>query len=647
MAVIEFNSGATIISREVADKPRRSWTSWLIGRPLATADAPHQTIGKLIGLAVFASDALSSTAYGPQELLLVLAVAGTATFGLAIPLAIGIVVLLTILTLSYEQTIHAYPGGGGAYIVARDNLGELPAQTAGAALLTDYILTVAVSISSGVAQLTSAFPSLYSYRVPISVAMVLFVMLINLRGVKESGAFFALPSYLFLAMMFLTVGIGLFRYFTGSLGTVINPPPLAVMGGVQALSLFLILRAFSSGTTALTGVEAISNGITAFREPRSKNAGLTLIWMSAILGSLLLGITFLSVHIAAIPSDQETIISQLARTAFGDRGLGYLALIAGTTVILIMAANTSFADFPRLSALHAGDGFLPRQFTYRGSRLVYSRGIVALAVIASLLIIVFQASVTKLIPLYAIGVFLSFTLSQAGMARRWYKSGHLKPGEQVKERGSTVVYEPNWVVKMVINGFGSVCTFVVMIVFASTKFRDGAWVVVLLTPLLVSGFFAIHHHYKDLARRLSLENLDALPRIKRHRVILPIGGVHRGTMAALAYARSLSDDVTAVHVSMDEAEAEKVKNKWDFWGDGVRLVLLDSPYRLMMEPLLDYIEEISAKRLPNETLTIVVPQFVPRRAWHNLLHMQTALVLRVVLLFKPGIVVIDVPYHVD
>ena len=647
MAVIEFNSGATIISREVADKPRRSWTSWLIGRPLATADAPHQTIGKLIGLAVFASDALSSTAYGPQELLLVLAVAGTATFGLAIPLAIGIVVLLTILTLSYEQTIHAYPGGGGAYIVARDNLGELPAQTAGAALLTDYILTVAVSISSGVAQLTSAFPALFPYRVPISVAMVLFVMLINLRGVKESGAFFALPSYLFLAMMFLTVGIGLFRYFTGSLGTVINPPPLAVMGGVQALSLFLILRAFSSGTTALTGVEAISNGITAFREPRSKNGGLTLIWMSAILGSLLLGITFLSVHIAAIPSDQETIISQLARTAFGDRGLGYLALIAGTTVILIMAANTSFADFPRLSALHAGDGFLPRQFTYRGSRLVYSRGIVALAVIASLLIIVFQASVTKLIPLYAIGVFLSFTLSQAGMARRWHKSGHLKPGEQVKERGSTVVYEPNWVVKMVINGFGSVCTFVVMIVFASTKFRDGAWVVVLLTPLLVSGFFAIHHHYKDLARRLSLENLDALPRIKRHRVILPIGGVHRGTMAALAYARSLSDDVTAVHVSMDEAEAEKVKNKWDFWGDGVRLVLLDSPYRLMMEPLLDYIEEISAKRLPNETLTIVVPQFVPRRAWHNLLHMQTALVLRVVLLFKPGIVVIDVPYHVD
>src|SRR5450756_55238 len=390
--ILEDSKNSTIIEQFPRSEPRKTWRHWLIGRPLATADAPNQTIGKLIGLAVFSSDALSSVAYGPQESLLVLSTAGAAALSTSIPVMFAIVALLAILTFSYRQTIHAYPGGGGAYIVARDNLGGLPAQTAGAALLTDYILTVAVSISSGVAQLTSAFPALFPYRVPISVAMVLFVMLINLRGVKESGAFFALPSYLFLAMMFLTVGIGLFHYFTGSLGTVINPPPLAVMGGVQALSLFLILRAFSSGTTALTGVEAISNGITAFREPRSKNAGLTLIWMSAILGSLLLGITFLSVHIAAIPSDQETIISQLARTAFGDRGLGYLALIAGTTVILIMAANTSFADFPRLSALHAGDGFLPRQFTYRGSRLVYSRGIVALAVIASLLIIVFQAS---------------------------------------------------------------------------------------------------------------------------------------------------------------------------------------------------------------------------------------------------------------
>jgi amino acid transporter len=650
MAVIELNNGATVISREIEGKPHHSWTSRLIGRPLATADAPHQTIGKLIGLAVFASDALSSTAYATQELLVVLALASTAAFGLAMPLAIGIVALLTILTLSYEQTIHAYPGGGGAYIVARDNLGELPAQTAGAALLTDYILTVAVSISSGVAQITSAFPLLYPYRVHISVAMVLFVMLINLRGVKESGAVFALPSYFFLVMMFLTVGVGMLRYFTGGLGTVPNPPPLAVTG-TQALTLFLILRAFSSGTTALTGVEAISNGITAFKEPRSKNAGLTLIWMSAILGTLLLGITFLSVKIGAIPSDQETVISQLARTVFNQTAVGYLlylAVIGGTTVILIMAANTSFADFPRLAALHAGDGFLPKQFTYRGSRLVFSRGIVALALIASLLIILFQASVTALIPLYAIGVFLSFTLSQAGMAKRWYKCGHLKPGEQIKEPGSTLVYERNWVGKMIVNGFGSICTFVVMIVFASTKFRDGAWVIVLLTPLLVTGFFAIHHHYKDLARRLSLESADsAMPRVKRHRVILPIAGVHRGTMAALAYARSLSDDVTAVHVSLDEAEATKIRSRWDFWGDGVRLVVLDSPYRLMLEPLLDYIEEVSAKRQPNETLTIVVPQFVPRRAWHNLLHMQTALMLRMALLFKPGIIVIDVPYHVD
>jgi hypothetical protein len=348
-----------------------------------------------------------------------------------------------------------------------------------------------------------------------------------------------------------------------------------------------------------------------------------------------------------VPSEQETVISQLARTVFYDRGLMYLAVITATTVILIMAANTSFADFPRLAALHAGDGFLPRQFTYRGSRLVFSRGIVALALIASGLIILFQASVTKLIPLYAIGVFLSFTLSQTGMAKRWYKAGHLKPGQEIKEPGSTLVYERHWVTKMVINSAGAICTGVVMIVFATTKFRDGAWIVVVLTPLMVSGFFAIHHHYKDLAHKLSLENYDASLHIKRHRVILPISGVHRGTMAALAYARTLSDDVTAVHVSLDEHEAEKVKAKWERWGDGVRLVTLDSPYRVMMEPLLSYIQDIASRRQPNETLTIVVPQFVPRRAWHNLLHMQTALALRMALLFKPGIVVIDVPYHVD
>jgi amino acid transporter len=648
MEEIQLDDGSTILRRQAEYQPRRTWRNWFIGRPLPTADAPHQTIGKLVGLAVFASDALSSTAYATQEIMMILAAAGTGAFGYVFPISTAIVVLLAIVTISYEQTIHAYPGGGGAYIVARDNLGELPAQTAGAALLTDYILTVAVSISSGVAQVVSAFPQLHPYRVPIAVGLVLFVMLVNLRGVKESGATFAVPTYLFIVLMIMTVGFGFFQYITGTLGVVVDPPPMHIgTAAVAAVTPFLILHAFSSGTAALTGVEAISNGITAFKEPRSRNAGITLIWMSLILGSLFLGISFLTGRISAIPSEEETIISQLIRTIYHGRGLFYLATITATTVILIMAANTAYADFPRLGALHAGDGFLPRQLTYKGSRLVYSRGIVTLALVASLLIIIFQASVTRLIPLYAIGVFLSFTLSQAGMARRWWKIGHLQPGVEVREPGSVLRFDPKWTVKMIINGFGSVLTAIVMVVFAVTKFKDGAWIVLILTPILVTIFFSIHHHYKTLAKRLSLEDFGAPPRIPRHRVILPISGVHRGTLAALRYAHTLSEDITAVHVSVDPNEADKVRKKWDFWGDGIRLIILDSPYRLLLEPLLEYIEEISRQSHPNEIITVVVPQFVPKHWYHNILHTNTALWLRLALLFKPGIVITDVPYQVE
>lgn len=647
MIKIEEENGTTVQHRTAEYQPNRSLRTWLIGRPLQTADAPHQTIGKAIGLAVFASDALSSTAYATQEILIILAAAGTIAFGYVFPISIAIVALLAIVTLSYEQTIHAYPGGGGAYIVARDNLGELPAQTAGAALLTDYILTVAVSVSSGVAQIVSAVPSLFPYRVYIAVGMVLFVMVVNLRGVKESGATFAIPTYFFILMMLATVGFGFFRYISGSLGMVVNPPHLDLSGTLAPISAFLILHAFSSGTAALTGVEAISNGITAFKEPRSRNAGITLIWMSVILGSFFLGISFLSRYIGAIPSEEETVISQLARTVFGGDGVLYLAVIAATTVILIMATNTSFADFPRLSALVAADGFLPRQMAFRGSRLVYSRGIVTLTLIASVLIIVFKASVSALIPLYAIGVFLSFTLSQAGMAHRWWKIGHLEPGQEIQERGSTLRYESGWQMKMIINGFGSVCTAFVMLVFAVTKFEGGAWVVLLLIPILIGFFIAIHLHYKSVAQRLSLENYGAPPRITRHRVIMPVSGVHRGSLAALRYARALSDDVTAVHISIDPEEAEKIQKKWKDWGDGVRLVILDSPYRLLLEPLLKYIEEVAEKRQPNEIITIIVPNFVPKHWYHNLLHTQAALWLRLALLFKPGIVITEVPYQVE
>ncbi len=639
--------GPRVFMRAAPISPPRSWRNLLIGRPLPTADAPHQTIRKIVGLAVFASDALSSTAYATQEIMIILAAAGTIAFGYVFPISMAIVILLAIVTTSYEQTIHAYPGGGGAYIVARDNLGEMPALVAGAALLTDYTLTVAVSVSAGVAQITSAFPELFPSRAGIGVVLVIFIMLMNLRGVRESGTIFAIPTYFFAVMMSMTVGLGLLRYATGTLGTVPDPPHQEAVFGLVAITPFLILHAFASGTTALTGVEAISNGITAFREPRSRNAGITLIVMALMLGTLFLGISFLVGPIQAVPSETETVISQLARTIYNGRNLLYLATIAATTVILVMAANTAFAGFPWLAAMLAQDGFLPRQLAFRGSRLVYSSGIVALALVASVLIVIFQASVTGLIPLYAIGVFMSFTLSQTGMARRWRKSGRLQPGEEQKERGSTVHHDDRWRLKLGINAFGAVCTLIVMFVFVVTKFRDGAWVVLIIIPSLVFILMNIHKHYRNLASNLSLDRHGDAPPNMRHRVIMPLSGVHRGSLAALRYARMLSDDITAVHVSVDPDEADKLRAKWDNWGNGVRLVILESPYRLLVEPLIDYIEEIYARRQPNETITIVVPQFVPSRRWQKFLHTNAAQILRDALLNQPGIVVTDVPYQLE
>jgi amino acid transporter len=646
MMSLDQHNGTTVQHRTADYVPRPSWRTWLIGRPLPTADAPHQTVSKTIGLAFFASDALSSTAYATQEMMVVLALAGTMAFSYVFPLSLAIVFLLAVVTLSYEQTLYAYSNGGGAYIVARDNLGELPARTAGAALLTDYILTVAVSVSSGVAQIVSAFPTLFPYRVHISVGLVLGVMLLNLRGVGESGRVFAVPTYFFVVSMYATVVIGLVRYFTGTLGMVVNPPPMDIQSTLQVTP-FLLLHAFSNGNAALTGVEAISNSVITFREPKPRNAGITLIWMSSILGTLFLALSFLAGRIGATPSERETVISQLARTSFGGSGVFYLCTIAATTIILIMATNTSFAGFPRLSALLAADGFLPKQLTYRGSRLVYSRGVIALALIACLLVIGFNASVTGLIPLYAIGVFLSFTLSQAGMARRWWKTGRMKPGTQARERGSLLEHDPRWLLKMAINGLGALLTAVVVVVFGITKFVEGAWVVLILIPALAILLRRIHRHYGELDHNLSLEDFGEPPPVPRHRIMLPVSSVHRGTLAALRYAQMLSDDVTAVHVSIDPEESEKVKKEWESWGKGVRLVILDSPYRLFLEPLLQYIDDIASRRQPNETITIVVPQFVPRRWIYNLLHTQTAVMLRLVLLFKRGIVITDVPYQVE
>ena len=625
-------------------RPPLQWLkNWLLGPRLLTADAPHQTISKKVGLAVFASDALSSTAYATDEILIVLILAGAGALTLSLPIAIAIVTLLAIVTISYEQTIHAYPNGGGAYIVASDNLGEYVAQVAGAALLTDYILTVAVSISSGVAQITSAFPSLYSSRVIIALTLIGFMMMVNLRGVKESGSAFAIPTYFFLGVTLFTIGIGYFRFFTGSIPTVEHVEIMHTVS--QDLTLFLILKAFSSGCTALTGVEAISNGIPAFSEPKSRNAGVTLIWMSAILSFMFFGVTFLAGRMGVMPSHVETVFSQIGRTIYGKENPMYLTLLGSTTLILIMAANTSFADFPRLAALQAGDGFLPKQLTYRGSRLVFTYGIATLAGFAAVFVIAFNAETTALIPLYAIGVFLSFTISQTGMAVRWWKSGKLKPGETSQQVASELHYDTKWRIKLAINGFGAVCTFIVMIVFSVSKFRDGAWIVVLVIPILVVIFLTIHTHYKHLAKALSLDSFGAPAGIRRHRVIVAIGGVHRGTIQAMHYARSVSDDVTAVYVSLDPREEEKLKAKWERWGNGVRLKVLESPSRLLYEPLLDYLQQIAQQRQPHEVLTVIVPEFVPSRWWHNALHTQTAFFLRLGLLGLRNIVITEVPYH--
>jgi len=625
--------------QEVQSPKKLTWRTWLIGRPLPTADAPHQTISKVVGLAVFGADALSSIAYAPQEMLVILAAAGTQAFVYAFPISIIITALLAIVTISYQQTIYAYPGGGGAYTVVKENLGITSALVAGSALLLDYILLAAVAISSGVAQIVSAIPALYPYKVALAVGFLILIAIANLRGVKESGNTFAAPTYFFLGMTVLTVGVGFFKYLNGTLGMVVDPPPMDTVH-VVPITLFLLLRAFSNGTTALTGVECISNGVKAFKEPRAHNAAVTMIWMSSILGVLFIGMTFLLGEIGAVPAESETVVSQLARTVFNNRGVLYVGTIIATTIILVLATNTAFADFPRLSAIIADDGYMPRQLAYRGSRLVFSRGIVSLAAIAALLIIIFNASVTALVPLWAVGVFLSFTLSQLGMSRHWWRIGFHKD-KKLMGQGNK-----GWQWKIVINGVGALCTAIVTLIFAVTKFTDGAWIIVLLLPTIVFVFIAIHRHYQSLAKDLSLDNFGEPSPPVRHRVIVPVAGIHRGTLEALQYARTLSDDITAVHILLDPEQREAVENKWRWWGKGVRLVIIESPYRTFLEPFLGYVDELCSVAQPNERLTIVVPQFNPRHWWHNVLHTQTAFWLRFALLSKKGIVITEVPYQV-
>jgi amino acid transporter len=632
----------------------------LLGRRLQTTELPHQAISNPVGLAVFASDALSSTAYASQEILIVLSgVTGLAIWSqtqqhptpvgtLALPIAIAIAMLLTIVTISYRQTIFAYPNGGGAYIVARDNLGETTAQVAGAALLTDYILTVAVSISAGVAQIVSAFPQLLPYRVGIALLVILFMTVVNLRGVKESGVVFAIPTYFFLVIMGGTLIIGFIQFFSGTLSQLPGTITVEVhhaAGELQALSLFLILRAFSSGCTALTGIEAISNGITAFKDPKSRNAATTLVWMSGILITLFLGITFLAIQTQVYPVELPTVISQLAVAIHGENTLPYFFVIAGTTVILLMAANTAYADFPRLAALHAADGFLPRQLTFRGGRLVFSWGITTLAFLAALLIIVSGASVTFLIPLYAVGVFLSFTISQAGMVVRYQKISKLKPGETIKGMEADLHYEKNWRVHQIISAVGSVCTFVVMCVFAITKFTGGAWFIVILIPTLVFIFFRIHHHYKEVAKALSLPRTKVDTHPRPVQTLILIDNVHAETARMVNFAKSLGHPWKAIHIGVNPEKAAEIARKWDERiGEGT-FEIIPSPFRLLTEPIRDYVVNL-LNETPDGYVHVIMGQLVMDTFWEQALHQNSAIIFNLALFGLDRVVVTNVPYQI-
>lgn len=611
----------------------------IIGSPIETARAAHERLNKKTALAVFSSDAMSSAAYATEEILRHLALAGLfgpAAFRYAGPLGGLIALLLIIVAFSYRQTIAAYPKGGGSYIVATDNLGRMPGLVAGAALLIDYVLTVAVSISAGVFALTSLIRPLAPYSILIAVIAIALIALANLRGLRESGAIFAVPTYLFLLMVLGMIGYALFQWLTGQ-QIVITPPPGLLAGPgeeilgpdthFELITPFLLMASFASGCAALTGVEAISDGVPAFQRPEAKNARITLVWMAGLLLVMFIGITWLSGY-GAEPRQDESILSQIGRGIFGT-GILHTILQCATAGIFLIAANTAFADFPRLASFLARDRYLPRQFSTLGDRLVFSNGILLLSTFSALLVVAFNARVSNLIPLYAVGVFLGFTLSQAGMVRRWFR-----------------LREAGWQRSALINGIGALTTLVVLLVVVTTKFTHGAWFIVFLIPVIVVLFLVINKHYQNAARDLSLQGLEPPPPL-RNTVIVPVSTLHRGVINALKYAQAIAPgNVTAVHISMDDEQTQKVRDKWAKWGDGVPLVVVDSPYRSLVRPLMDYIEETD-RRYSNDMITVVLPEFIARRWWHNLLHNQTSLLLKGALLFRKNTVVTSVPYRLE
>ena len=595
----------------------------LVGAPMPLAQARHERLSKRVALAVFSSDALSSVAYATEEILLILVLAGTAALHYSVPIALAITALLAIVAISYQQTIHAYPSGGGSYIVARENLGSVPGLVAAAALLVDYVLTVSVSVAAGVAAVTSAMPHLAEHKVAIGVGCVAVIALANIRGVRESGRIFAVPTYFFIVSFGVLLLEGFYRLATGSLPA--TPPP--DMPAMEALTWFLILRAFASGCTAMTGIEAISNGIPAFRPPESRNAAITLGWMAVILATMFVGLTVLADRLGVVPVETETVVSQIARRLHGT-GVFYYMIQAATALILVLAANTSFADFPRLSSLLARDRYVPRQFANLGERLVFSNGIMVLGAMAAVLLVIFGGETHALIPLYAVGVFISFTLSQSGMVRHW-----------MRDR------QPGWRHRAIINGTGAVATGVVTVVIGATKFTHGAWIVVLVIPTLVATFMAMRRHYDDVAEQLSLEGLAAPPEL-RHTVLIIVGDLHRGVVRAVQYAKTLAAPtvaVRAVFVETDPAKTAKLEEKWTRYGLGVPLVILNSPYRSLLRPLVEYLDALQAQG-DDHMVTVVIPEFLPSKWWQHVLHNQTALLIKGTLLFRKNTVVVDVPY---
>jgi amino acid transporter len=596
-----------------------------IGSPLRTRQLTHEKLPKWKALAIFSSDALSSVAYATEEILLVLAILGVGAFAYSIPIAIGILVLLTVVTLSYRQIVHTFPSGGGAYVVAKENINTPSSLVAGAALMIDYVLTVAVSISSGVAALLSAFPALIPWKVELAVLLVVILMILNLRGIRESATVFAYPTYLFILSILLMIAVGGIQIWKegwhGYDAHAANP--ISDVGTWTGI--LLVLRAFASGCSALTGVEAISNGVPAFRSPASRNAAITMMWMSVLLGAMFFGITLLSYAFGIAPKEHETVVSQIAEHVLG-RGPLYYVIQVSTMLILFLAANTSFTGFPQLTSIIAQDRFLPRNLAMRGDRLVFSNGIVLLSVLSILLIIGFQGDTHALIPLYAVGVFLSFTIAQWGMVKVFL-------GEKKKR-----------MTRIAITGFGTLITGLVTVITIVSKFREGAWMVTLAIPLLVWMFYVIRNHYNEIAKELRLD-LYSQPKNVKTKVVIPISGISKVVFQSISYAKGISDDIVVVTVAFDDEHAGQMRDKWEKWNPDIPLIILRSPYRTLLSPLLKYIETLEKDKEEDEYITVLVPQFIVHKWWHTLLHNQTALLLKAVLLYRKDVVVSTIPFH--